>query len=134
MMMTLKLPSFVRLHKSNFIFEFFGYGIINSNSLVGNMTKGKKYNFNRYTIIISFRHSLILLDTRLGRGCWISMIFFLSLIPHKKYLGMIIYLQSSTTMPIPYKQTYSLQWCSFSLINVEKNMHFTKILNEGWWV
>ena len=67
--MTLKLPSFVRLHKSNFIFEFFGYGTINSGSLVGNMTKGKKYNFNRYTIIIPFMQSLILLDTGLGSGC-----------------------------------------------------------------
>ena len=42
MMMTLKLLSFVRLHKSNFIFEFFGYSTINGGSLVGNMTKGKK--------------------------------------------------------------------------------------------
>ena len=52
--MTLKLPSFVRLHKSNFIFEFFGYSTINGGSLVGNMTKGKKNNFNRYTTIIPF--------------------------------------------------------------------------------
>ena len=50
MMMTLKLPSFVILHKSNSIFEFFGYGTINSGSLVGNMTKGKKYNYNYYFI------------------------------------------------------------------------------------
>ena len=54
MMMTHKLPSFVILQKSNFIFEFFGYGTINSGSLSGNMTKGKKNNLNRYTIIITF--------------------------------------------------------------------------------
>ena len=42
MMMTHKLPSFVILQKSNFIFEFVGYGTINSSSLSGNMTKGKK--------------------------------------------------------------------------------------------
>ena len=69
MMMTLKLPSFVILHKSNFIFEFFGYGTINSGSLVGNMTKGKKYNFNHYTIIIPLMQSLIILDKGFGNGC-----------------------------------------------------------------
>ena len=67
--MTLKLTSFVRLHKSNLIFEFFGYGTINSGSLVGNMTKGKKNNFNRYTIIITFMWSKNLLDRGVGCGC-----------------------------------------------------------------